>query len=208
MEPSPVSDSPNNYSPPTRSDTVPIRTEYMQMLLDLDYIPWYYNLASSTANWVLLAGYLVIPGTFTSLQKSDTLNDSLSKTKTGQAIIATVQNPPLLVIACTFLVVGAACMAWLFWERRDNYIWLVNRLFIPTCLNSLAGLLTTIINIYTAKSGDWSIMALLTTIMTGLALSISVTLTVVYKFGKLQRLRQEHDMEIKAGFCKVSHERV
>lgn len=100
------------------------------MLLDLDFIPWYFNIASGVANWVLLAGYLVIPGTFTSLQKSDTLNGSLSNTETGQAIIGTIQNPPILVIACSFLVAGAACMLWLFWERRDNYIWLINRLFM------------------------------------------------------------------------------
>ncbi|KAL4982527.1 hypothetical protein BDW68DRAFT_170658 [Aspergillus falconensis] len=55
----------------------------MHMLLDLDYIPWYYNVISSIANWVLLAGYLVIPGTFTSLQKSDMLNDDLSTSETG-----------------------------------------------------------------------------------------------------------------------------
>ena len=75
----------------------------------------------------------------------------------------------------------------------------------PNCLNSLAGLLTTIVNIYTAKSGDWSIMALLTTIMTGLVLVISVALTIVYKFGKLQKVRQEHDLEIRAGFCNKNY---
>ncbi|KAL4934748.1 hypothetical protein BDV06DRAFT_208337 [Aspergillus oleicola] len=57
MEP-PESDTPNKCSTLTRSDTIPIQTQYIQMLLDLDYIPWYYNIASSTANWVLLAGYL------------------------------------------------------------------------------------------------------------------------------------------------------
>jgi hypothetical protein len=92
----------------------------MQMLLDLDYTPWHYNITSSTANWVLLPGYLSIPGTFTSLQKSDTLDESLRTSETGQAIIATAQNPPLLAIACSFLVVGAACMTWLFWRRRDK----------------------------------------------------------------------------------------
>ncbi|KAL4935806.1 hypothetical protein BDV06DRAFT_217144 [Aspergillus oleicola] len=204
MESLPESTSTNNSSTLIRSENVPIETWYMQMLLDLDCTPWYYNIASGAANWVLLAGYLVIPGTFTSLQKSDSLNNNLNTTQTGQAIVATVQNPPLLVIACSFLGVGAASVTWLFRVRRDNYIWLVSRIFIPNCLNSLAGLLTTIVNIYTAKNGDWSIMALLTTIMTGLVLAILVALIIVYKFGKLQKVRQEHDLEIKAEFCKVS----
>ncbi|KAL4863561.1 hypothetical protein BDV12DRAFT_189606 [Aspergillus spectabilis] len=192
-----------------RTNTIPIKTEYMHMLLDLDYIPWYYNMISSIANWVLLAGYLVIPGTFTSLQKSDMLNDDLSTSETGQAIVASIQNPPILVIACAFLVMGLTGMVWLFWKRRDNYIWLINRLFMETsrltCLNSLAGLLTTLVNIYTAKNGDWSIMAVLTTIITGLAFTILVVLTTLFKFLKLERLRREHDLELKAGFCQVSY---
>ncbi|KAL2795467.1 hypothetical protein BJX66DRAFT_350479 [Aspergillus keveii] len=180
-----------------RTNTIPIKTEYMHMLLDLDYIPWYYNVISSITNWVLLAGYLVIPGTFTSLQKSDLLNDDMSTNETGQAIVASIQNPPILAIACAFLVMGLTGMVWLFWKRRDNYIWLINRL--------LAGLLTTLVNIYTAKNGDWSIMAVLTTIITGLTFSVSVAFTTLFKFVKLERLRREHDLEIKAGFCQVSY---
>jgi hypothetical protein len=214
-------DTTNECSALPRTNTIPIKTEYMHMLLDLDYIPWYYNVISSITNWVLLAGYLVIPGTFTSLQKSDLLNDDLSTNETGQAIVASIQNPPILAIACAFLVMGLTGMVWLFWKRRDNYIWLINRLFMevdprkyensaneisrPTCLNSLAGLLTTLVNIYTAKNGDWSIMAVLTTIITGLTFTVSVALTTLFKFVKLERLRREHDLEIKAGFCQVSY---
>jgi hypothetical protein len=80
-----------------------------------------------------------------------------------------------------------------------------NEISRPTCLNSLAGLLTTLVNIYTAKNGDWSIMAVLTTIITGLTFTVSVALTTLFKFVKLERLRREHDLEIKAGFCQVSY---
>ncbi|KAL3439690.1 hypothetical protein BJX65DRAFT_300938 [Aspergillus insuetus] len=158
-----------------RTNTIPIKTKYMHMLLDLDYIPWYYNVISSITNW-----------------KSDLLNDDLSTNETGQAIVASIQNPPILAIACTFLVMGLTGMVWLFWKRRDNYIWLINRL--PTCLNSLAGLLTTL-----------SIMAVLTIIITRLTFTVSVALTTLFKFVKLERLRREHDLEIKAGFCQVSY---
>jgi hypothetical protein len=37
-------------------------------------------------------------------------------------------------------------------------------------MNAVAGLATTLINIYTARDGDWSIMALITTIITGATL--------------------------------------
>jgi hypothetical protein len=44
-----------------------IETEYIHILLELDTIDWVYNFLSSFTNWTLLAGYLVIPGTFTTL---------------------------------------------------------------------------------------------------------------------------------------------
>ncbi|PYH98940.1 hypothetical protein BO71DRAFT_2276 [Aspergillus ellipticus CBS 707.79] len=59
---------------------------------------------------MLLAGYLVLPGTFTSLQDSQILEDSLKATATGQKILSTIQNPPLLAIAGFFLVSGAFVM--------------------------------------------------------------------------------------------------
>lgn len=96
----------------------------------LDEVPWYLNLLAEFAHWALLAGYLVIPGTFTSLQKSDTLEESLGKTKAGKVILNTIQNPPLVAIAVILFALGAVLIAWLFWERKANYIWLVNRLFM------------------------------------------------------------------------------
>ncbi|THC94181.1 hypothetical protein EYZ11_006322 [Aspergillus tanneri] len=63
-----------------RSETMhAIETRYIQLLLELDYIPWFYNVPAYTTNWLLLAGYLVIPGTFTSLQESVALEEGLKK---------------------------------------------------------------------------------------------------------------------------------
>jgi hypothetical protein len=115
----------------SRTETgLTIETQYVQMLLQLDCIPWWHNFLSSLAGWVLLAGYLVVPGTFTSLQKSDSLKDGMGVNIAEKAIISTVQNPPLIAIACSLLCLGAGIMAWLFWKWKDNYIWLINRLFL------------------------------------------------------------------------------
>lgn len=73
----------------------------------------------------------------------------------------------------------------------------------PTCLNSCAGLLTTLINIYTARDGDWSIMALLTVVATGLSAVISLVLTSFYKFWKLKLVKQEHDRQTEVGWERV-----
>ena len=88
-----------------------VETRYVQMLIELFDIPWFYNLFASAAHWVLLAGYLVIPGTFTSLQKSDALREGLDKDKASQAILNTIQNPPLAAISCAFFALGAVIMA-------------------------------------------------------------------------------------------------
>ena len=63
-------------------------------------------------------------------QKSDALEKSLDKTEAGKAILNTIQNRPLVAIAVFLFVLGAVLTAWLFWERKDNYIWLINRLFM------------------------------------------------------------------------------
>lgn len=69
----------------------------------------------------------------------------------------------------------------------------------PTLLNALAGLLSTIISLYTAHDGDWSIMALLTVIASGLSVASASGLLIIYKFGKLERLKQEHILIVSSG---------
>lgn len=63
----------------------------------------------------------------------------------------------------------------------------------PTLLNSTAGLLTTIISLYTGHGGDWSIMALLTVIASGLSVASSSTLLVIYQFVKLKKVKKQHE---------------
>ncbi|KAL3470217.1 hypothetical protein BJX99DRAFT_251382 [Aspergillus californicus] len=165
------------YPQPARTTTnFTVDTEYIHMHLELDNIHWAYNFLASFASWTLLAGYLV------------ELNQSLQS-----GILSTVQNPPLVAIACTFLGVGAVTMLVLFYRWRHNYIWVTNRLFLPTCLNTCAGLLTTLINIYTSREGNWLIMALLTVIATRLSAITSLGLTGFYKFWKLKIVQQEHE---------------
>ena len=66
-------------------------------------------------------------------------------------------------------------------------------------MNAAAGLATTLINIYTARDGDWSIMALITTIITGVTLVISFSLAMVFKFIKLKEVQEAHMREVYLG---------
>jgi hypothetical protein len=124
----------SNLTRPNVTEETPsyesLETRYVRMIVESNEIPWKFNALASAANWILLAGYLVVPGTFTSLQKSDTLSDDLAKNVAGNVLLNTIQNPPLLAISCLFFVLGSVLIGWLFSEYKGNYIWLINRLFM------------------------------------------------------------------------------
>ncbi len=109
----------------------PIETTYVRMLREEAEMDISFNITVGVANWALLAGYLVIPGTFTSLQTSNQVEKVLQANNAGRTVLHTIQNPPLLGIACVLLVGGIAAFTWLlrFPKIRGNYIWLINRLF-------------------------------------------------------------------------------
>ena len=102
-------------------------TPYTMMLKEEAQMDWRYNLLVGIENWALLAGYLVVPGTFTSLKESNQVEEVLKKKTAGRAVLYTIQNPPLLVIAYLFLVGGAATFIMLFRKLQSSYTWLVNK---------------------------------------------------------------------------------
>ncbi|CAD6446245.1 57fae435-51e9-499a-a262-35fa7ac167fe-CDS [Sclerotinia trifoliorum] len=83
--------------------------------------------------WLLLAGYMVLPATFTSLQNSRTVASEVSKA--GKLILKTYQNLPLLWIAAIFCAIGASGMSWLWWMWKRNYIWILNRTILLSSLH-------------------------------------------------------------------------
>lgn len=91
-------------------------TNYINMLLQLDHIPQIYSIFAGLFTWILLAGYLVLPATFTSLQNS--------------RILKTYQNLPLLWMAAIFCAIGASGMGWLWWMWKMNYVWILNRIIL------------------------------------------------------------------------------
>ncbi|KAF4171744.1 hypothetical protein CNMCM8694_002086 [Aspergillus lentulus] len=107
----------------TREGTgLTVNTEYIGMLLELDTIHWLYNILASAASWALLAGYLVMPGMFTALQKSSAFEITMDSTFQAKAILNSVQNPPLAAIACTFFFTGLISMLCLYCRWAGNYI--------------------------------------------------------------------------------------
>ena len=103
-------------------------TKYIKLLLDLDKIPRIYVIIAYLSTWSLLAGYLVIPGTFTSIATSQALTSDSGRV--GKAIANTFQNLELLIIAAISCALGAAGIVFLMWKKRDNCMWVLNKVIL------------------------------------------------------------------------------
>ena len=130
-----------------------VQTRYMNMLLSLDTIPRFHNILASFFTWILLAGFLVFPGTFTSIASLG--NDPNIHSHTAADILRSVKHVQLLVVAGVCSGIGAGGMLWLWWRWRQNFVWLLNKIFLPGSLNSFAGLISTLINVYSQQGGKW-----------------------------------------------------
>lgn len=106
------------------------QTRYVDMLLGLDTIPRSHNLFASFSTWILLAGFIVVPGTFVSVEDSKTLQKGAKDSKVEHAVLNTVKHASLIWIAGFCCVIGGTGMVWLWWRWRSNYVWLINKIFL------------------------------------------------------------------------------
>jgi hypothetical protein len=99
----------------------------MDMLLSLDKVPVWHNMLVATFNWLLLAGFVISPGTFSPLQRITTDGPDNGVIR---FLLKQVKNLPLLIIAGLCCIVGAIGLI-SFWIRwRKNYVWINNRIFL------------------------------------------------------------------------------
>ena len=106
-----------------------VQTRYVDMLLAMDTIPRLHNILSSFSTWILLAGFIIFPGTFTTISSLDN-EAAIQANHTASTIIASVKNIPLLVVAGVCTGIGAVGMVWLWWRWKQNYVWLLNKIFL------------------------------------------------------------------------------
>ncbi|KAK5467750.1 hypothetical protein LTS15_000723 [Exophiala xenobiotica] len=173
-------------------------TRYMEMLLHLDEIPRMHNILASLGTWIILAGFLVVPGTFTTFKQSKAFQeaDDNNGDEVAHAIVHSIANIGLLWFSGSFCVIGTAVCLWLWVWWRHNYVWLVNKIFMPVTLNSVAGLITTLVNVYTAQHGVWSVTAKITALVTGSCVGVAGGLFGIYNFGLLRRVQRLHEREL------------
>ncbi|PHH69064.1 hypothetical protein CDD82_99 [Ophiocordyceps australis] len=183
-----------------RSDSA--HSRYVHMLLDQDDIPALHNILASVFVWLLLAGFLVFPGTFTSIRYSlerqgddgaALQDDGDWNAQTKHKILNSINNVPLLVlgaVACGVSLVGIATLAI---RHVGNYVWLSNKIFVPAMANCMAGLISTLVGVYAHQHGSWSITAKVTAIVEGSGLVISIALFLIFDTYLLSKVRQKHN---------------
>lgn len=180
------------------SDSPSGQTPYMNMLLSLDRIPRMHNILVAVFVWVLLAGFVIIPGCFTSARNKQEGEDTVqipvgAGGADGKKLSLTPANTAAMVIGFVCIVAGLFGSAWLALRWRRNYVWLLNKLYLPLVLNALAGLLATLTSVYTQQGGEWSPQAIVAAIVEGSVLVLSAILFFVYNYWLLQRVKNDHE---------------
>ena len=96
-------------------------TKYDRMLLRIDQqTPLYYFVSASLFSWMLLAGYLLSPSTYASIQQTEVSDDADRVTK---SVFRVVRNVPLLVVASLGCFIATAGLAFISYEQRTNPVW-------------------------------------------------------------------------------------
>ncbi|KAH8755411.1 hypothetical protein F5883DRAFT_430626 [Diaporthe sp. PMI_573] len=125
---------------------------YSRIVLESNEVGLRYNVAAATACWFMLAGFFILPGTFTSIKRSTFLSSS----EGGRRVQSAVQNVPLSAAAGLCYLVAIVGLGTLWRKFRANYVWVTQHILLPSCLNCLSGLFTVLTNVYTARKGIWS----------------------------------------------------
>ncbi|KAK3370223.1 hypothetical protein B0H63DRAFT_486500 [Podospora didyma] len=162
------------------------RTLYMDMLLALDKIPRLHNILVSFFTWIMLVGFVVMTGSFTSGEIAPPDDGTLG----------TPVNASMLVVGVVFMGMGMIGVGWLGYRWRKNYVWLLNKLYMPLLLNALAGVVATIVSIYAQHGGQWRLQAILTISVEVFVLIVSSLLFAVYNFWFLVRVKGDHHVAI------------
>jgi hypothetical protein len=96
---------------------------YIKMLVDYDNISFKFKLSATCSLWLLLSGFVLFSGTFTTFK----LNPA------EEILISKIENIPMLVFGSLFCGISSIALIYLSLRWKDNSIWLVERilLYVP-----------------------------------------------------------------------------
>lgn len=119
-----------NLSKPRKPINPAVQTRWVDILLEAERVPTAHNVAASAGTWLLLAGYLVFPGTFTSLREAAWIHDLEGMGRSGVLMHRAVQNVPLLGLGAVSCVAGTGSCGLLWWRWRSNLLWPTEHIFL------------------------------------------------------------------------------
>ncbi|KAH7357682.1 hypothetical protein B0T11DRAFT_229284 [Plectosphaerella cucumerina] len=151
-------------------------TPYMAMSIKSNQIPTQYNALAAVCAWITLAGFIVLPNTFTSIERSG----KLGQHEGGKALQEAVRNVQLLPLASVLCGLGFVGTCWLWWKWQANYVWLIAHLFVPGVSHSLIALFSVVISIATSQDGELSVTAKVSISIVSALCGVMIMLTVVY----------------------------
>ncbi|KAH8587840.1 hypothetical protein B0O99DRAFT_640712, partial [Bisporella sp. PMI_857] len=153
---------------------------YKDMLFEYDSIPFKFKLFATCSLWLLLFGFVLFSGTFTTFKPNPA----------EEALISKVENMPMFVFGILFC--GASSCALLYLSRRwkKNWIWLVERILLPGFINSATGLGNALISVGTVHHWEVSATAKSTIIITTSYLGI-FTVPLLWYSLSLWRMKKE-----------------
>ena len=119
-------DAPSLLHPANTPRPIGPLSRYNTMVIQSHEVPNAYNLIAAVSNWLFLAGFVFFPGTFTTLSHASVLANS----QAGRVVQHAIQNIPLLCIGVISSLSGGVGICWVWWNLRQNYIWLVSRVVL------------------------------------------------------------------------------
>jgi len=134
--------------------------------------------------WILLAGFLVLPSSFSKLESIEINSGEFKK------VLQAIRNLPLLVVAYGCCAFGGTGMCFLWWRQRRHHFWLVHNLFFPGALHGLSGLLSTFVNVYaTPDASVLGVSSIATLVVTGACTVICGFLALFHQLSLLRRAK-------------------
>lgn len=182
------------------------QTRYMNMLLGTQKIPRAHNILSNVFAWMVLLAFVIAPGSFTSPSSAARLAKDSTTTTTSSSPVAAptpllpttdpsaqkIPSVALLAVTAVLFAIGVLGTAYLALRWRRNYVWLLNRIYLPLTLHSLAGFLACLVAVAVQHRMWWSTTAYVAVAVEGASLLFSAGMFFLIDRMLLGKLKREH----------------
>ncbi|KAK1754625.1 hypothetical protein QBC47DRAFT_403042 [Echria macrotheca] len=105
------------------------------MLLSLETIPRLHSILATILTWLLLVGFVIIPGAFRTDADGEMARDLAAEVV-------------FMVVGFSSMGVGIAGAVLLAVRWRRNHVWLINKIYLPLVQSGLAGMVAAVVAIY------------------------------------------------------------